>query len=43
MHKTDGNGVRDAVGGRLVRIENAVELAEIRLVFGEERAGENVA
>src|SRR5438132_14032852 len=39
LDKADRHRVGDTVGGRLIGIKDAVELPEIALVFGEQRAG----
>src|SRR6266576_2558948 len=42
LHEADGHRIRDAVGRRLVGVEDAVELVEVSVVLGEQRAGEHV-
>jgi hypothetical protein len=42
LHETHGHRVGDPVGRGLVGVENAVQLLEIFLVLGEQRAGEHV-
>src|SRR4029077_2772971 len=43
LNESDGHSVGDAVGGGLVGVQDATQLAEIGLVFGEQRARQNVA
>ena len=38
LHEADGHGGRDAVGGRLVRVQDAVQLVEVLVVGREQRA-----
>src|SRR2546430_2571079 len=42
LHEADGHRIRDAVRRRLVGVEDAVELVEVSVVLGEQRAGEDV-
>src|SRR5207302_7399547 len=43
LHEADGDGGRDAVGGGLVGVEDAVELVEVLMVGREQRAREDIA
>src|SRR2546422_7130462 len=36
LHEADGHRIRDAVGRRLVGVEDAVELVEVSVVLGEQ-------
>jgi hypothetical protein len=43
LDEADGDGVGDSVGGRLICVEDTVELSEIGLVLGEQRASKHIA
>src|SRR4029077_1497123 len=43
LHESDGHRVGDAVGRRLVGVENPVELVEVLVILAEQRPGEAAA
>jgi hypothetical protein len=43
LHEAHGHRVGDAVGRGLVGVENAVQLVEVFVILGKQRAGEHVA